>query len=137
MALLILFSNSDKTLPIQGNFRYTGHLQENYGLLDDSSSTLIKKYNDMSKSALKSSLKSLKMSNAPLAEIKYLEKFLHSKLQPTAHSALAGKNHDIQIQKNFWGYIKENFKQSMSPSPTFDCSTCTQFSAHSFLVFSL
>ena len=33
------------------------YFRENYGLLDDSSSTLITKYKDMSKSALKSSLK--------------------------------------------------------------------------------
>ena len=86
----------------------------------------------LSKSALKSSLKSLKMSNAPLVEIKYVAKCLRSKLQPTAHSALAGKNHDIKIQKNFWGHIKANFKQDMSRSPTFDCSTCTKFFATFF-----
>ena len=33
----------------------------------------------------------------------------------------------MQVHKNFWGYIKSNFKQTMLPSPTFDSSTCTQF----------
>ena len=108
------------------------YFRENYGLLDNSSSILITNNKHMSKSALKSSLKSLTMSNAPFADIKYVAKCLRFTLQPTAHSALAGKNHDIQIQKNFWGYIKANFKQSMSPSPTFDCSICIQFFATFF-----
>ena len=68
----------------------------------------------------------------PLAEIKYVAKCLHSTLQPTDHSALAGKNHNIQIQKNIWGYIKANCKQTMSPSPTVNCSTCTHFFATCF-----
>ena len=90
------------------------------------------KYKDMSKSVLKSSLKTLKVSNAPLSEIKYVAKCLRSKLQLNTHSVLASKNHDTQIQKNFWGYIKTNFKQNMSLSPTFDCSACTKFFATFF-----
>ena len=85
------------------------YFRENCGLLDDSSLSLIMKYKDMSKSVLKSSLKTLKVSNAPLSEIKYVAKCLRSKLQPNTHSVLASKNHDTQIQKNFWGYIKTNF----------------------------
>ena len=41
-------------------------------------------------------------------------------------------DNDIQIQKNFWGYIKANFKQSTSPTPTFDSFTCTQFFCNLF-----
>ena len=90
------------------------------------------KYKDMSKSVLKSSLKTLKVSNALLSEIKYVAKCLRSKLQRNTHSVLASKNHDTQIQKNFWGYIKTTFKQNMSPSPTFDCSACTKLFANFF-----
>ena len=72
------------------------------------------------------------MSNAPLAEIQYVAKCLRSKLQPTAHLVLADTDHDIQIEKSFWGYIKANVKLSISQSPTFDCSTCTQFFATFF-----
>ena len=79
-------TNVDLIIETMNSAIYT-YFRENYGLFDDSSSTLITMYKNMSKSALKSNLKSLKMSNARLTEIKYVAKCLRSKLQPTAHSA--------------------------------------------------
>ena len=120
--------NTDVELTIETMISnvYT-YFRENCGLLDDSSLSLIMKYKDMSKSTPKSSLKNLEVSNAPLNEIKYVANCLRSKLQPNSHSVLAGKNHDIEIQKKFWGYIKANSKKNISPSPTFDSSACTKF----------
>ena len=36
-------------------------------------------------------------------------------------------DHDKQIQKNLWSYVKHHIKLSASLPPTFDSSSCTQF----------
>ena len=72
-------SNTDSTdveLTIETmNSNVYSYFLEDFRLLDDSSLSLIMKYKDMSKSALKSSLTNLKVSNATLTEITYVAKF--------------------------------------------------------------
>ena len=80
----MLISDIDKTnleliIETINSAIYT-HFRENCGLLENSSSTLIAKYKNMSISALESSLKTLEMSKAPLTEIKYIAKCLRSRL---------------------------------------------------------
>ena len=114
------------------NSNVHNYFRENCGLLDNSSLSLIMNYKDMPKSVLIYSLKTLKVLNAQLKEIKYDAECLRPKLQPYTHSVLVSKNHDTQIQKNFWGYIETNFKWNMSPSPISDYSACTQIFATFF-----
>ena len=90
------------------------YFRENCGLLDDSSSTLITKYKDISKSALKSSIESLKMSNALLAEIKYVAKYLRFKLQPTLIQHWEVRTMACKFRRTFGdtpgGFPKPNFQ---------------------------
>ena len=99
-----------------------------FGPMENShSSHFVDKYKDYSKSLLKSTLKVLKSSNGDLNEIKYVAKCLRVKLHKDAISYNSTVDHDKRIQKNFWGYVKQHFKQSTSLSPTFDSTSCTQF----------
>ena len=103
------------------------YFHDNFGTLEDTITLgLFPKYNDMSKKELKSNLHQLKTSRANPLEIKYVAKLLRSKLKATPVTVSPIGN-DIQVQKNFWGYIKANFQQSTSPTPAFNAFTCTQF----------
>ena len=88
------------------------YFHDNFGTLEDTITLgLFAKYNDMSKKELKSNLHQLKTSRANPLEIKYVAKLLRSKLKATPVTVSPIDN-DIQIQKNFWGFIKANFQQS-------------------------
>ena len=105
---------------------------ENCGLLDDSSLSMIMKCKtchqckNLALRLYKCQTRRLVRSN--MLRNVYVLKYNLILIAGNA-DVLSSKNNDIQIQKNFWGYIKTNLKQSMSPSPTFDCSACTQFYA--------
>ena len=75
---------------------------------------------------LKSSLKALKVSNGDPNEIKYVAKALRLQLRKDNIASKASLDHDKQIQKNFWSYVKQHIKLSASLPPTFDSSSCPQ-----------
>ncbi|XP_065066053.1 uncharacterized protein LOC135691968 [Rhopilema esculentum] len=102
------------------------YFQINYGVSDDVINTnLIEKYKHKTKSSLKSCLKCLKESQAPLCEIRYVSRLLRSKVVP--NSDTNNCNHDAEIQKNFWGYVKKTLKKDKSILPSFNVFVCTDF----------
>ena len=104
------------------------YFHSNFGPITNSNSShLVVKYKNYSKSMLKSSLKALKVLNGDPNEIRYVAKALRLQLRRDNISSNVSIDHDKQIQKNFWGYVKQNIKQNVSFLPTFDSSSCTQF----------
>ena len=85
------------------------------------------KYKDLTNASLKTQLKNLKRCNADLAEIRFVAKLLRSKLRDCSKQHNVSIDHDKQIEKNFWGYVKSYFKSSTSSSPSFDISACTRY----------
>ena len=84
---------------------------------------LIDKYKDCPNNSLKSKLKSLKKMNADFIEIRYVAKLLRTKQRDNSQLNNLPIDHDKQIQKNFWGYIKTHFKKSTSLPASFDVYT--------------
>ena len=64
--------------------------------------------------------------NADLVEIKYVAKLLRTKLRDNSQLNNSPIDHDKQMQKNFWGYVKTHFKKSTSLPASFDVYTCTR-----------
>ena len=120
-------SNINDTLHALNSVIYE-YLCKNYGTLEDmSTSHFVDEYKSCSNSSLKSKLTSLKKMNADLIEIKYVAKFLRTKLRDSSLLNNSPIDHDKQIQNNFWGYIKSYFKETTSSSMSFDVSTCTRY----------
>ena len=90
-------------------------------------SHLDEKYKKVTNSSLQRQLKNLKRSNTDLAEIRYVAKLLRSKLKDCSKQHSLPIDHDQQIQRNFWGYVKSNFKKSTSSSPSFDIFACVTY----------
>ena len=123
----IVKSKIDDTLNVMNSVIYD-YFRDNFGTLEDSNTShLIEKYKDCSTNSLKSKLKYLKKIHADLDEIKYVAKLLRKKLRDNSNLNNPAIDHDKQIQKNFWGYVKSNFKKNTSSSPSFDASACTHF----------
>ena len=88
----------------------------------------------MPKRSLKTNLKFLKQTQASPLEIKYVSRLLRNKLRNTTGKPTSEIDHNEQIKKNFWGYVKANLKHSSSLSPSFDIETCRTFSRISFVL---
>ena len=101
------------------------HFFVNIGSTDNSdlsdSSDFIAKYKDSSTAMLKSSLKYLKRSKTDTSEIKYVASAVRLKLHQNTNSNNSSIDHDKHIQKSFWSYVKQHFKQPTSLS--FDSNT--------------
>ena len=72
-------------------------------------------------------MKFLKQTQASPLEIKYVSRLLRNKLRNTAGKTTSEIDHNEQIKKSFWGYVKANLKHSSSLSPSFDIETCLTF----------
>ena len=104
------------------------YFYRNFGPAKNSNSSLfVTKYKDYCKSMLKSSLKALKVSSGDPNEIRYVAKALRSQLRKDNASSYVSIDHDKEIQKNLWSYVKQSLKLSASLPPAFDSSSCTQF----------
>ena len=113
-------SDINNTLQTMNSVIYE-YFRENFGILKDANTLhLVDNYKDCSNNLLKSKLKSLKKMNADLVEIKYVAKLLRTKLRDNSHLHISPIDHDKQIQKNFWGYIKTHFIKSTSLPASFD-----------------
>ena len=82
------------------------YFHDNFETVEDATTLcLYAKYNDMSKKKLKSNLHQHKISRASPLEMKHVARLLRSNLKPTPVN-ISPIDNDIQIQKNFWGFIK-------------------------------
>ena len=94
----------------------------------DSANEWEEKYRNFSKIKLKSILKSLKRSNETEnhREIRFVSKLLRSKItgdHSAGHESLS-IDHDHEIEKNFWQYVKRQIKRASEMLPTFSKETC-------------
>ena len=106
---------------------YFDYFHRKFGPINNlNSSHLVTEYEDYSKPLLKSSLQALKVSNGDLHEIRYDAKALRLQLRNGKLSSDLSIDHDKQIHKNFWSYVKQHIKLCGSLPPTFDSSSCTQ-----------
>ena len=120
-------SNLNESIQLLNATIYT-YFEENFGYSDEVyNEELINKYKDMPKRSLKTNLKFLKQTQASPLEIKYVSRLLRNKLRNTTGKPTSEIDHNEQIKKNFWGYVKANLKNSSSLSPSFDTETCRTF----------
>ena len=120
-------SNLNESIQILNATIYS-YFEENFGYSDEVyNEELINKYKDMPKRSLKTNLKFLKQTQASPLEIKYVSRLLRNTLRNTTGKPTSEVDHNEQIKKNFWGYVKANLKHSSSLSPSFDIETCRTF----------
>ena len=96
---------------------------ENFGYVDNNNSVEFdKKYQTFSSKDLKKALKTLKLENGDVLEIKFVAKKLRNLLDKSNNTDQRNTNnhdsaeidHDRQISKNFWGYVKNIFQKNTS-----------------------
>jgi uncharacterized Zn-finger protein len=101
------------------------YFKENHGACDKSSCGKFEKYNTQSKSQLKKTLKKLKQQSGPLSEVKYVARLLRSKL--SGKNGKAFRDHQYEIESNFWKYCKSMFNTEENVLPAFNKETCFDF----------
>ena len=114
---------------------------ENFGHVDNNNSVEFdKKYQTFSPKDLKKALKKLKLENRDVLEIKFVAKKLRNLLNKSNNTDQHNTNkhdsaeidHDSQISKNFWGYVKNIFQKNTSSLPSFNLTQCTSYFAKTF-----
>ena len=104
------------------------HFHDNYGTKEDANTfQLAEKYKDLSNNSLKSQSKNLNKSNSDPAEIEFVAKLLRSNLKNCSKSQYSYMDHDKNIRRNLWGYVKFHVKKDTSSSPSFNVSDCTNY----------
>ena len=110
------------------------YFHDSYGVVENTTVfQLAEKHKGLSNSSLKSQLKSLKTSNSDPTEIKYVAKLLRSKLKHSSKSQFSYMDHDKNIQRNLWGYVKSQLRKDTLSSPSFNISDCTNYFRNFFL----
>ena len=109
---------------------------DNYGIVKkgfEKENELQVKYKDYSKSQLKKELKRLKHNNmdTDVANIWFVAKLLRSKVNSENTNCFKDKmnsiDHDKEIKKNFWGYVKEFIKKPNQILPNVNREICTNY----------
>ena len=91
------------------------------------------KYKDYSKSQLKKELRRLKHNNTDtdVVTIRFVAKLLRSKVNSENTNCFKDKvnsiDHDKEIKKNFWWYVKEFIKKPNQILPNFNREICTNY----------
>ena len=123
-------------LATQFNDTIYNYFKENFGTVKDhreSEKQLREKYANYSKGQLKKGLKSLKCQDLSSSEeISFVAKLLRSKLKENKpDGAYTQKtyciDHDLEIKKNFWGYVKSYIEKPRRILPTFTKAVCTEY----------
>ena len=112
------------------------YFHDNYGIAKkgfEKENELQVKYKDYSKSQLKKELKRLKHNNTDtdVASIRFVAKLLRSKVNSENTNCFKDKmnsiDHDKEIKKNFWGYVKEFSKKPNQILSNFNREICTNY----------
>ena len=97
------------------------------------------KYRNQTKNQLKQTLRKLKSDKTAenTSETRYVSKLLQSRIQnnqskTNESSSLDGIDHDSEIKKHFWKYVKLIFEKPAIVFPQFDKDACYQFFKTSF-----
>ena len=120
----------DLTIEFMNNTIYD-YFANLYGTVNSTNHTnaFCGKYKHLTPKSLKHQLKQLKMSDAPLQEIKYVSQLLRSKLkcQDSTHSSATAVNQDRYVSKNLWGFVKNVIEKGSAVLPSFSRDHCTRF----------
>ena len=117
------------------------YFRDNYGTVKNNKEKERKfneKYKNSTKSQLKKQLKSLKnQSPNNIDEVRYVSKILRSKIteaktQDQFAQKVYSTDHDNEIKKNFWGYVKFYIEKPKRIIPNFDKKTCFDYFVKSF-----
>ena len=107
------------------------YFAENFGTVNkskDSDSEYQSKYANYSKQDLKRELKALKcQSPVDVENIKYVSRLLRKCVQNRRQDNAKAINHDEEVTKNFWTYVKLYLDCSDYLAPTFDLTKCTNY----------
>ena len=115
--------------------------RDNYGTVKSNKEKETKfneKYKNSTKCQLKKQLKSLKnQSPNNIDEVRYVSKILRSKITKAKTQDQFAQNvystdHDNEIKKNFWGYVKCYIEKPKCIIPNFDKKTCFDYFVKSF-----
>ena len=117
------------------------YFRDNYGTVKNNKEKERKfneKYKNSTKSQLKKQLKSLKnQSPNNIDEVRYVSKILRSKIteaktQDQFAQKVYSTDHDNEIKKNFWGYVKFYIEKPKRIIPNVDKKTCFDYFVKSF-----
>ena len=117
------------------------YFRDNYGTVKNNKEKERKfneKYKNSTKSQLKKQLKSLKnQSPNNVDEVRYVSKLLRSKIteaktQDQFAQKVYSTDHDNEIKKNFWGYVKFYIEKPKRIIPNSDKKTCFDYFVKSF-----
>ena len=117
------------------NTEIYNYLKSTCGLVrNECHSDLQAKYDCYSIKELKTQLKSVKLSNAAVSEIKFVSHLLRTRINKAEKELQRRSNDDNYICNNFWGYIKATFQRKNSSSLQFSKQQCTDFFTKVFLL---
>ena len=126
----------DSNIKALNNIIYE-YFAQNFGYADSTpDNSMVDKYKDYTVKDLKKALKSLKSTNDKPEEIKYVSHILRARLRSNnnnqsselcrdnSHSNNQTLNHDRNIEKNFWGYLKNIPNKKDTVLPSFNMTQC-------------
>ena len=106
----INISNLNISVKNMNNIIYD-YFAKNFGTIDKKQleDKLNDKYKDYGKQQLKRQLRELnKKQNKDVASIRFISKLLHNKID-NKNNKIFISDHDAEIKKHFWGYMKAQF----------------------------
>ena len=106
------------------------YFKDNYGYKNAENvgnNELHEKYKTFNKNQLKKELKRLKEINCDESAIRYVSKLLRSKVSKNKVDIITSTDNDLEISKNFWGYVKKVFTDAKQVLPVFSKNTCTDY----------
>jgi len=123
------------------------YFAQNFGFSNSfPNNSLVNKYKNYSIKDLKKALKTLKSTISEPEEIKYVSHTLRLKLRANnqssesdaniSHSNSQTLNHDENIGRNFWGYVKDVLNKKESVLPSLNMTQCFSYFAKTLAAIS-
>ena len=112
------------------------YFKDNFGLLDSAKEderNFTEMYKNFTKHQLKKELKRLKNErNPPVSRLRFVSRMLRAKATSSPTNKVYSIDHDVELKKNFWSYVKHYLETATKVLLTFDKATCYKFFKKSF-----
>ena len=112
------------------------YFKDNFGLLDSAKEderNFTEMYKNFTKHQLKKELKRLKNErNPPVSRLRFVSRMLRAKATSSPTNKVYSIDHDVELEKNFWSYVKHYLETATKVLLTFDKATCYKFFKKSF-----
>ena len=90
-------------------------------------------YKNFTKHQLKKELKQLKNERSPsVSRIRFVSRMLPAIATSSPTNKFYGIDHDLELENNFWSFVKHYLEKPTKVLPTFNKTTCYEFLKKSF-----